>query len=55
MTENEVTEIPVEQAEEVQQVEQQPELSPEEQKAIWQRAKAEAQRVLAEAYAKERR
>lgn len=54
MTENEVIE-PAEQTEEVQQVEQQPELSAEEQKAIWQRAKEEAKKILAEAYAKEHR
>lgn len=48
MTENEVIEQ-VEQTEEVQQQEQ-----PEEQKAIWQQAKQNAKKILAEAYAKER-
>ncbi len=53
MTENEAIE-PVEQTEEVQQVEQQPEMTPEEQKAIWQQAKLNAKKILAEAYAKQR-
>ena len=49
MTENEVIEQ-VEQTEEVQQQE----MTPEEQKAIWQQAKQNAKKILAEAYAKER-
>lgn len=55
MTENEVIEPVENQAEEVQQGEQQPEMTPEEQKAIWQQAKQNAKKILAEAYAKERR